>query len=77
MGGKQFQISGMNLEGQNCHQKKDNFWSHPIFGDRPFHPRYHSIERLDRVKRLLSMSSRPIGRIAEETGFKLIDRLLP
>ncbi len=32
-------------------------------------------ERLDRVKRLLRMSSRPIGRIAEETGFKSVDRL--
>ncbi len=32
-------------------------------------------EKLDRVKRLLRTTSRPIGRIAEETGFKSGDRL--
>ena len=32
-------------------------------------------ERLDRVKRLLRTTSLPIGRIAEETGFKSVVRL--
>ncbi len=32
-------------------------------------------ERLDRVKRLLRTTARPIGHIAEETGFRSVDRL--